>query len=164
MKTFIILLITLFAANAYAARIDCTTRFVNVKAGKPPTAKICGAVSVERASDNGVKYRKQPRSCQNLQVELFSIRKGNDARFTRFCDTIQAKNCYMIGIHDTESHQGIDGLSSFIVFPSITAVPAVFNLNASRTGHHAGPTVELGRLVRLDLACRQGSNESKGLA
>lgn len=156
MKKLIVVLIAVFATNAYADRIACTTRFVNVRTDKDPSKyKICGAVSVQRAFDNGVKYRMQPRSCKEFNVEFFSIRKGDDPKFTSYCDTISAKNCYLVRISDTTEHQGLVGFSSHMVFPGIAAVPAAFSLNASAMGHHSGPMVGLGRIVRMDLRCRK---------
>lgn len=155
MKTLLALLVTLFAVNAYADKIDCTTRFYNVKTNQAPVQKICGAVSVDKALDNGVKYRKQPHQCEKFDVEFFSIREGDDSKFTTFCDEIFSKNCYMVRIHDNGRHQGIGGLSSHIVFSSIGAMPAIFNLSASGTGYHTGASVGVGRLVRMDLSCRK---------
>lgn len=155
MKKLIIPLMALFAANVYAAKIDCTTHFVNVRTDQAPNAKTCGAVSVDRIADHGIKYRRQPRFCKDIDVEFFSIRKGDDPKFGKFCDTIFAKQCYMIGIRDKAFHQGIGGLSSYMVFSGIDAVPAVFNLNATGFGHHTGSTVGVGRFVRLDLSCRK---------
>ncbi|MEJ2378785.1 MAG: hypothetical protein P8Y71_26515 [Pseudolabrys sp.] len=155
MKRLGVLLIALFAANAYAETIACTTRFVNERIGKPPNEKLCGAVRVDRVSDNGVKYRKQPRFCKNIDVDFFSIREGDAPKFSKFCQTISARQCYMVGIRDKEFHQGIGGLSSFMVFPGIASVPSAFNLNATGYGHHTGPIVGVGRFVRLDLSCRK---------
>jgi hypothetical protein len=155
MKTLVVLLIALLAANAYADRIACTTRFANVRIDKPAKDKLCGAVVVDRAADNGIKYGRKPRLCKDFEVEFFSIREGGDPKFRQYCRTISARNCYVIGIRDNAFHQGIGGLSSFMVFPGIDAVPAVFNLNASGFAHHTGPTVGPGRHVRLDLSCRK---------
>jgi hypothetical protein len=155
MKKLIVLLAALFTANAYAHTFACTTRFVNAKIGKTPNAKICGAVNVDRVSDNGVKYRKQPRSCKNIDVDFFSIRQGDAPKFSEICQTIFAKNCYMVRIRDKDFHQGIGGLSSFMAFPSVDSIPTTFNLNATGYGHHTGPVVGVGRFVRLDLSCRK---------
>jgi len=155
MKKLIALLATLLTANAYAGSIACTTRFVNAKIGTTPNAKVCGAVSVDRVSDNGVKYRRQPSACKNVEVEFFSIRQGDDPKFGEVCQTILAKNCYMVRIRDKDFHQGIGGLSSFMAFPNTDSIPATFNLNATGYGHHTGPKVGVGRFVRLDLSCRR---------
>lgn len=155
MKKLIVLSLALFATNAYAARLACTTRFVNSQIGSPPHAKVCGAVSAEKVADNGAKYRKRPRFCKNINVDFFSIRAGDREKFSKFCKTIFAKSCYMVEIRDTEFHQGIGGLSSFMVFPSVDSIPVTFNLNATGYGHHTGPLVGVGRFVSLDLACRK---------
>ena len=155
MKTLMVLLLALVTANAYAATIACTTRFVNAKIGTTPNPKICGAVKVDRVADNGVKYRKQPRNCKKVDVEFFSIRQGDAPKFREFCETIFSKNCYMVRIHDKDFHQGIGGLSSFMVFPSVDSIPTTFNLNAAGYGHHTGATVGVGQFVRLDLSCRK---------
>jgi len=145
----------LFTVNAYADRIACTTRFLNMKTDGNPKVKICGAVTLENARDNGVKYRKRPRLCDNFVVEFLSIREKDEPKFTAHCDTIFTKNCYVVGIRDNASHQGLGGLSSSIVFPSIQTMPSVFNLHAGGVGHHTGIGAGTGRLVRMDLSCRK---------
>ncbi len=155
MKSLVTLMIALFATAAYADKIDCTTRFMNIRTDQSPNTKVCGAVSLDRAFDDGIKYRRQPRACEKLEVEFFSIRASDDVRFTTYCDEINSKNCYMIGIRDTDSHQGIARLYSHMVFSSINAVPTIFNLHASGIGHSTGSVVKPGRLVNVDLSCRK---------
>jgi len=155
MKLLITLLITLFATGAYADKIDCTTKFLNMRTDQNPNVKICGAVNLDKAFDDGIKYRRQPRNCDKFEVEFFSIREGDDAKFTVYCDEIHSKNCYMVGIRDKDSHQGIGHLSSHIVFSSINAMPTIFNLHASGIGHNTSVAVKPGRLVNLDLSCRK---------
>jgi hypothetical protein len=155
MKTLPVLLIVLFAANASAATFECTTRFTNVKTSSTPTPKVCGAIRQDRLSDNGVKYERQPRLCTNFKVDFFSIRQGDAPRFTKYCATIFAKSCYMIGIHDHKGYQGLAGLDSYIVFPNIDAVPARFSVNARAVAHHHGVGVGVGRVVNLSLSCRK---------
>jgi len=155
MKALVTLLIVLFSVNAYAEKISCATRFLNMKTDSNPKVKICGAVTVENARDNGVKYRKRPRFCDKFIVEFFSVRQGNEARFTSYCDKIQSKNCYVVGVHDDASRQGMGNLSSYIVFSSIKTMPAVFNLTARGVGHKTGAIPGPGRLVNMDLSCRK---------
>lgn len=155
MKALLTVLIMLFTVNVYADKIACTTRFLNVKTDKTPKVKICGAVSVENARDNGIKYRRHPRFCDKFTVEFFSVRQGNEPKFTSYCDKIFTKNCYVVGIRDNASREGMGNLSSHIVFSSISTMPAVFNLNAGGVGHHTGIGAGTGRLVRMDLSCRK---------
>jgi hypothetical protein len=154
MKVLVTLIITLLSANIYAERIACTTRFLNMKTSGNPNVKICGAVTLEKAFDNGVKYRKKPRFCNKFVVDFFSIRKGDQPKFTVYCDKIFKKNCYMVRIRDDASRQGMGHLSSHIVFSSIKTMPTIFNLNASGVGHKKGMPGP-GRLVRMDLSCRK---------
>ena len=154
MKTFITLLLALFTVTAYAEKLSCTTRFLNMKTDKSPNVKICGAVTLDKAFDNGIKYRKKPRFCNKFVVEFMSIRKGNESKFTSYCDTIFTKNCYVVRIHDDASREGMGHLSSHIVFSSIKTMPAIFNLNAGGIGHKKGMPGP-GRLVRMNLSCRK---------
>lgn len=155
MKALPMLLISLFAANAYGATLECTTRFTNVKTSSTPQAKVCGAISQDRLSDNGVKYEREPRLCKDFKVNFFSIRKGDAPKFTKYCETIFATSCYMVGIHDHKGYQGLAGLDSYIVFPGIDAVPASFSVNAHAVAHHHGRGVGEGRIVELSLSCRK---------
>ena len=155
MKTIIAVIITLFAVNASAEKISCTTRFLNVRTDKTPKVDICGAVTVENAHDNGIKYRRHPRNCSKFDVEFFSVRQGGDPKFAHYCDQIFTRNCYVVGIRDNASREGMGNLSSYIVFSSIKTMPAVFNLNAGGVGHHTGLGAGPGRLVRMDLSCRK---------
>lgn len=155
MKSLLTILATLFSVNVFAEQIDCTTRFLNMKTDGKPKTKVCGAVKLENARDNGIKYRKRPRFCDKFVVEFFSVRAGDEPRFTSHCDTIFSKNCYVVGIRDNASHEGLGGLSSSIVFSSIKTMPTVFNLHAGGVGHHTGIGAGTGRLVRMDLSCRK---------
>lgn len=155
MKTLPVLLVGLLAANAYGATLECTTRFTNVKTSSTPVAKVCGAITQDRLSDNGVKYERQPRQCKDFKVDFWSIRQGDAPKFTKYCETIFAKSCYMVGIHDHKGYQGLGGIDSYIVFPSIDAVPASFSVNAHAIAHHNGPVVGVGRVVELNLSCRK---------
>jgi hypothetical protein len=119
-----------------------------------PKVKICGAVTLDKAFDNGIKYRKKPRFCDKFVVEFFSIRKGDESKFTGFCDQIFAKNCYMVRIKDNASREGMGHLSSHIVFSSIKTMPTIFNLSASGLGHKRGMPGP-GRLVKMNLSCRK---------
>lgn len=76
-------------------------------------------------------------------------------KLSQFCQPISAKSCYMVRIGDKDFHQGIGGLSSFMVFPGFDSIPATFNLNASGYGRHTGPKAGVGRFVRLDINCRK---------
>lgn len=154
MKALITLLITLFSVTAFADKIDCTTRFLNMRTDKNPHVKICGAVSIDKAFDNGIKYRKKPRFCNKFVVEFMSIRKGDKPNFTTYCDSIFSKNCYVVRIHDDSSREGMGNLSSHIVFSSIKTIPTVFNLGAGGVGHKKGLPGP-GRLVRMNLSCRK---------
>ena len=154
MKIFITLLLALFTVSAYAEKLSCTTRFLNMKTNKGPKVKICGRVTLEKAFDNGIKYRKKPRFCNKFVVEFMSVRKGNESKFTSYCDKIFTKNCYVVRIHDDASREGLGHLSSHIVFSSIKTMPTIFNLNASGLGHNRG-LPDAGRLVRMNLSCRK---------
>jgi len=153
MKTLPVLLIGLFAANAYGATLECTTRLTKVKISPSPVPKVCGAIKQDRLSDNGVKYERQPRRCKEFKVDFFSIRKGDAPKFTKYCDTIFAKSCYMVRIHDHRGYQGLHGLESYTVFPSIDAVPASFSVNAHAVLQGSG--ISVGRIVELSLSCRK---------
>lgn len=153
MKSLIVVIAGLFAVNAFAARIDCTTRMTKGRTDKAPKVTWCGAVG-ENIANNGIKYRRTPKSCDKLMVELFSIRNGDDKKFTAYCDDIGQKNCYLVGIRDTASREGMLGLSSYMVFSSVDAIPANFNLAAYGIGHKHGAVPGPGTMVRLDLACR----------
>jgi len=153
MKSLIVIIASLFAVNAFAARIDCTTRMTKGRTDKTPKVTICGAVG-ENIKNNNIKYRRRPKSCDKLIVELFSIRGENDIKFTHYCDKIGQKNCYVVGIRDTASRQGMAGLASHMVFSSVDAIPANFSLGASGVGHQHGATPGPGTMVRLDLNCR----------
>jgi len=155
MKTLPLLLVGLLTANAYGATLECTTRFTNVKTSSSPVPKVCGAISQDRLSDNGVKYERQPRRCKEFKVDFFSIRKGDAPRFTKYCETIFTKSCYMVRIYDHKGYQGLAGLESYTVFPSIDAVPASFSVNAHAVAHHHGAGVGVGRIVELSLSCRK---------
>jgi hypothetical protein len=153
MKILITVITCLFTVNAFAARIDCTTRMTKGRTDKTPKVTICGAVG-ENIKNNGIKYRRIPRSCEKFSVEFFSIRRGDDQKFSSYCDNIGQKNCYMVGIRDTTSRQGMAWLSSYMVFSSVEAIPASFSLGASGTGHKQGLPPGPGTSVRLDLSCR----------
>ena len=155
MKALITILFALITVSAHAEKISCTTRFLNMKTDANPKVKICGAVSVDNARDNNIKYRRRPRFCNKFIVEFFSIREGGDPKFAGYCDKIFTKNCYVVGIRDDASRAGMGGLSSHIVFSSIKTMPTVFNLNAGGVGHHTGLGAGPGRLVRMDLSCRK---------
>lgn len=154
MKALIVFFVALFGANvALADRIACTTRFLNIKTSKGGKVKICGAVALENARDNGIKYRKRPRFCNKFLVEFMSVRQGNESKFTQYCDKIFQKNCYVIKIKDDASREGVGGLSSHMVFASVKTIPTIFSLNAGAVGHKTGG-VGTGRLVRMNLSCR----------
>jgi hypothetical protein len=156
MKTFSMLLISLFAANVYGATLQCTTRLTNVSTGSTHAgAKVCGAISQGRLSDNGVKYEHEPRLCKEFKVDFFSIRKGDPPKFTKYCETISAKSCFMIRVHDHKNHQGLGGLESYIVFHDIDAVPTVFSVNARAIARPTRIHVSVGRVVELSLRCRK---------
>jgi len=155
MKAIVAVVLALFTVSAAAEKISCTTRFLNMRTDKSPNVKICGAVSVENARDNGIKYRRHPRNCSKFTVEFFSVRQGDESKFTGHCDKIFTKNCYVVGIRDNASREGMGNLSSSIVFSSIKTMPTVFNLSAGGVGHHTGIGAGPGRLVRMDLSCRK---------
>lgn len=154
MKTLVALVITLFTVNAFAERIACTTRFINVRTNKSPKVKICGAVSVNRALDNGIKYRRRPRFCNKFIVEFLSVRNRDKSRFTSYCKKIFTRSCYVVKIRDNASRMGMASLSAHIVFSSVKTMPTIFNLNAAGVGHKRGMPGP-GRLVRMDLSCRK---------
>lgn len=158
MRSLVALLLILFTAIAHAEKIDCTTKFLNFRTDQSPNAKLCGAVSLDRAFDDGVKYRKQPRLCDKFDVEFFSIRAGDEPKFTTYCDEIHSKSCYMVGIRDNDSHQGIGNLSSHVVFSSIAAMPTTFSLNAHGVGHNTSAVTRPGRIVEINLSCRKSNN------
>lgn len=153
MKSLISVIACLFAVNAFAARIDCTTKMTKGRTDKTPKVTWCGAVG-EIIRNNGIKYRRIPKSCDKFTVELFSIRHGDDKKFTHYCDKIGQKDCYVVGIRDDASRQGMAGLSSHMVFTSVDAIPARFNLGASGVGHKRGVMPGPGTIVWLDLNCR----------
>ncbi len=153
MKSLIVLTLCLFAANAYAVRIDCTTKMTKGRTDKTPKVTWCGAVA-ENISDNGIKYRRIPKSCDKFTVEMFSIRKGDDAKFTTYCEKIAQKDCYLVRIYDNASRGGMNRLSSHIVFSSVKTMPTNFSLGASGLGHKQGLPPGPGTIVWLDLNCR----------
>ena len=153
MRKLIIVIGCMFAFNVYAARIDCTTRMTKGRTDKTPEVTWCGAVA-ETIRNNGIKYRRRPKSCGKLIVELFSIRGENDKKFSHYCDKIRQKNCYVVGIRDSGSTQGMGGLASHMVFAGVDAIPANFSLGAAGIGHKHGITPGPGTIVRLDLNCR----------
>jgi hypothetical protein len=154
MKIFIALILGLFTVSVFAERLSCTTRFLNIKTSKGGKAKICGAVTVPRALDNGIKYRKRPRFCKKFIVEFFSIRERDESKFTVYCKSIFTKNCYMVRVHDDDSHEGLAQLSAHVVFASIKTMPTIFSLNTGALGRKRGLPGP-GRLVRLYLSCRK---------
>lgn len=153
MRILIVVIASLVAVNAFAARIDCTTKMTKGRTDKTPKVAWCGAIG-ENISNNGIKYRRIPKSCDKFTVELFSIRQGDDKKFTAYCDEIGQKNCYLVGIRDNASRQGMLGLSSNMVFTSVEAIPANFSLGAYGIGHKHGAVPGPGTMVRLDLNCR----------
>lgn len=153
MKMLSILLLSLFTLSAFARDIACTTKIFKGRTDKTPSTTICGAVEV-KAFDNGIKYRRQPRFCKKFSVEFFSIKSSDERKFSYYCDKIFAKNCYMIGIRDAATRQGMGGLSSHMVFPSVSEIPATFNLGASGVGHKRGAIPGPGTLARINLSCR----------
>lgn len=156
MKALVTLLLSLYAVGVYADKLDCITKFVNVRTDQPTTAKHCGAVSLDRAFDDGIKYRKQPAMCDKIDVEFFSIRQSDQAKFTTYCDEINSKNCYMIGIRENDSHLGIGNLAAHVVFPSMSSIPPIFSVKAHGIGHSNDRIkVQLGRIVELTLSCRK---------
>jgi hypothetical protein len=152
MKILIALFITVFSINTFAKSIKCTTKMSKYKTNKYAKAKICGAVEV-RASDNGVKYRRRPRFCKKFTVEFFSIKASDQRKFRSYCSTIFTKSCYLIRIKDSASRAGMNGLSSYIVFPSAKAIPTRFNLAASGIGHKRGIIPGAGTFVHINLSC-----------
>jgi len=153
MKCTMILIAFMFSLNAYAARIDCTTKMTKGRTDKTPKVTWCGAVG-ENIGDNGIKYRHRPKACEKIIVELFSIRADKDKDFAHYCEKIAQKNCYLVGIRESGSTQGMGGLSSHTVYSSVAAIPASFSLGASGIGHKQGLPPGPGTSVRLDLNCR----------
>ena len=153
MKIMTSIILSLFALNAFGRDIDCTTRLMQGRTDQTPKAIVCGAVKVE-AYDNGIKYRRQPRFCKKISVEFFSVRSTDERKFAYHCDKIFSENCYVIGIRDTSSHQGMGGLASHMVFTRVDKIPAVFNLGASGIGRKRGAIPGPGTIARIDLSCR----------
>lgn len=153
MKSIIIAVAVLFAANAYAARIDCASKLTKGRVDKKPKITWCGAVG-ENIRNNGIKYRRRPRFCKHFIVEFSSIRSSDDKKFTSYCKNIQQKSCYMVKIKDDASVQGMVGLTSHMVFSSVEAMPANFSLSAYVIGHKKGIAPGPGTMVMLDLNCR----------
>ena len=154
MRIPIALLILLFSCNAFAERIACTTRLINTKTDKTPKVKICGAVSLDRILDNGIKYRRIPRFCKKFVIEFFSVRRGDKSQFVSYCKKIHSQTCYVIKIRDNASREGMGQLSSHMVFSSVKTMPEIFSLNAGGVGHKTGVMPGPGRMVRMNLSCR----------
>lgn len=153
MKILAILFLSLFALNAYGRDIDCTTKLIKGRTNKAPSVTYCGAVGV-KAFDNGMKYRRHTKSCKKFTVEFLSIKPADESKFTFYCDKIFAENCYVIGIRDASTRQGMGGLASHMVFSNVNKIPTVFNLGASGIGHKRGVISGPGTIARLDLSCR----------
>lgn len=155
-KVLVLVLVALFATDAYAEKVACTTWMTIWEGASKPKPKVCGAVSADNVRDNGVKYRRRPRFCNKFEVEFSSIRKGDEPRLTALCGRSLAPNCYIVRIRDRASRQGMGHLSSYAVFPSIKEMPTQFGIAASGMGHNTKPLrPKLAKRVHIELSCRK---------
>jgi hypothetical protein len=154
-KAFVLIVLTLFAADAYADKLACTTGLTLWKGAVKPKPKICGAVSANDVKDDGVKTRRRPRFCKDYTVEFMSIRKGDKPGLRALCGR-NVPSCYVIRISDSGKRQGMTSLSSYLVFANVQSIPTRFGLGAGGVGYKSKllqPT--LARRVQLDLSCRK---------
>ena len=155
-KTIVAVLVTLFAADAHAEKIACTTGLTVWEGASKPKPKICGAVSVDAVRDNGVKYRRKPRFCNDFVVEFLSIRKGDKPDLTALCGRSHAPNCYVVRIRDEAKRQGMGYLTGYAVFPSIQLMPTQFSFGASGVGYNTKPLKpKLAKRAHIELSCRK---------
>ena len=152
MKSLILILSVISLSSVSAKTITCATQLSSVKAGDPQRPKICGAVKVN-ADNDGLKRRRIPRFCKNIRVDFFSVKPGDEARFTNTCDKIRTPGCYVVKVHNTQSHQGLSGLYAEFVVPSVGYLPVSFNLSASAVGKKTGINIGAGKHVHLDMKC-----------
>jgi len=152
-KIFITIIMSLLTINTFAKQIDCTTKITKGRIGGSMKTTYCGHAGVN-AVNNGIKYRRQAQFCGSIKVEFFSIKATDASKFTHYCDKIFTDSCYMIGIRDLASREGMANLSSYAVFSSIANIPTVFNISASGVGHNRKVIPKPGIAVYVDLSCR----------
>ncbi len=153
-KSIVLVLVGLFAVDAYADKIDCTTSLTVWEDASKPNPKLCGAVSVINLGDNGVKYRRKPRLCKDLVVEFLSIRKGDEPALMELCG--RSQSCFVVRIRDEARHQGMGNLSSYAMFASYRDLPITFSLGADGVGYNQKPLkAKLAKRAHLELSCRK---------
>ncbi|MBT4790265.1 MAG: hypothetical protein HON90_01730 [Halobacteriovoraceae bacterium] len=147
------MLVTIFASDTFATRIECTTKLTSGRTNNAnPKETWCGPINMNIAH-NGVKYRRTTQHCSKVQVELFSIKANDEQKFVANCEKIYRRDCYMVGIRDTSNREGLGYLSAHTTFESIEAIPDTFNVTAHAYGRNMGMP-EPGVRAWLDLNCR----------